>query len=244
MLSLGGAAARALLACGISSTDAGVTVAAAASRVTVATAASQTLGQDLSERFRIYAAPISTNRPLALDEAPLALDVTKPRGEVHRDGDWHRSIHLWLADANGRLLLQRRSLYKDTHPGMLDVSCAGHITEDDGVTETAVREAEEELGLRLSVAQLESAWLGTLPSVASGETATHGRFLCREFQELFVLRCADGERLLDQLALDADEVAGVEWRPAAEVIAAWAADDSEFVGRPEHYRCALADALL
>ena len=230
--------ARALLASAISSR---LEPHGRATRVAMAV---HGVGQDLRERFALYAAPASTERRLADDEEPLPLHVMKPRGEVHRDGDWHRSIHLWLTDhAGGQLLLQRRSLYKDTHPGLLDVSCAGHVTEDDGVVETALREAEEELGLRLTADELKAAWLGTLPSVASGETATHGRFVCREFQELFLVRCADADALLDKLALDADEVAGVEWRPSAAVIAAWAKHDSEFVHRPKHYRCALGGAL-
>ena len=26
----------------------------------------------------------------------------KPRAEVHRDGDWHRAIHVWVAGVDGR----------------------------------------------------------------------------------------------------------------------------------------------
>ena len=113
----------------------------------VAAASSPPLGQDLSELFALYAPPKTACTPLAANEAPQRLNVMKARGEVHRDGDWHRSVHIWLVDTEGRLVLQRRSKFKDTHPGLLDVSCAGHITGADGVLETSVRELEEELGL-------------------------------------------------------------------------------------------------
>jgi isopentenyldiphosphate isomerase len=73
----------------------------------------------------------------------------KPRGQVHRDGDWHRAVHCWLARRTPHgpdLLLQRRSAHKDTWPGYFDVSAAGHVRfgEEEGA---AAREVEEELGI-------------------------------------------------------------------------------------------------
>ena len=70
--------------------------------------ASPPLGQDLTEKFAVYAPPANAGVPLPASEEPRALGTLKPRGEVHRDGDWHRSVHVWLIDAAGRLLLQRR----------------------------------------------------------------------------------------------------------------------------------------
>lgn len=41
---------------------------------------------------------------------------SKARSAVHRDGDWHRSTHIWLVDTDGRILVQKRSELKDTFP--------------------------------------------------------------------------------------------------------------------------------
>lgn len=41
---------------------------------------------------------------------------SKPRSAVHRDGDWHRSTHIWVIDTQGSILVQRRSGLKDTFP--------------------------------------------------------------------------------------------------------------------------------
>ena len=38
-----------------------------------------------------------------------------------------------------QVVLQQRSKHKDTHPGLWDVSAAGHITGDDEVVTTGVR---------------------------------------------------------------------------------------------------------
>jgi isopentenyldiphosphate isomerase len=69
----------------------------------------------------------------------------KPRGEVHRDGDWHVAFHLWVVSRDG-VLLQRRAHDKASWPGYLDASAAGHLVAGETVAD-GVREAEEELGV-------------------------------------------------------------------------------------------------
>lgn len=75
---------------------------------------------------------------------------TKPRAEVHRDGDWHRSVHVWVAgtdeDGGPSLTFQRRSPAKDTWPGRLDATVGGHFGVGEGLAE-ALREVKEELGI-------------------------------------------------------------------------------------------------
>ena len=73
-----------------------------------------TEGQDLSETFLLYEPPEDECMPLPPGAAPKPLGIGKARGEVHRDGDWHRSVHVWLVSSAERsLLLQQRSETKD-----------------------------------------------------------------------------------------------------------------------------------
>ena len=76
---------------------------------------------------------------------------------MHRDGDWHGALHIWVGgiDAAGRpfALFQRRSRSKDTWPGALDVAVGGHIRAGETLGDT-VREAEEEIGLRVAAGDL------------------------------------------------------------------------------------------
>jgi len=122
-----------------------------------------TLGQDLSEPFELYSAPALLDRPLPVGQTPAALGMIKPRAAVHRDGDWHRSVHIWLTDGTS-FLLQRRSVHKDTHPGLLDVSCAGHLSGSDASLLTAVKELDEELGFSATEAELAAGFVCTLPA--------------------------------------------------------------------------------
>ena len=110
---------------------------------------------------------------------------TKPRALVHRDGDWHRSVHVWVAGhaATGEpfLLFQRRGLGKDTWPGRLDATVGGHLRAGEGLTE-ALREVEEELGIAAPPDELRR--LGTRVCVNEAEPG----ILDHELQEVYLLR--------------------------------------------------------
>ena len=80
------------------------------------------------------------------------------RSAAHRDGTPHRTAHVWLIrrrPAGGfDVLLQKRSREKDAFPGCYDISSAGHIPAGDGFVESALRELEEELGIRAEPSEL------------------------------------------------------------------------------------------
>ncbi len=61
----------------------------------------------------------------------------------------HRSVHVMVINSQGALLLQKRSLRKDTQPGKWDTSVGGHVGFGQSYEEAARRESEEELGLQL-----------------------------------------------------------------------------------------------
>ena len=79
----------------------------------------------------------------------------KLRHDVHRDGDWHKAVHIWIFNKSGEVLLQRRSPNKDSYPNMLDISCAGHLSAGDSSIDGALRELEEELGLYVDKEELK-----------------------------------------------------------------------------------------
>ena len=40
------------------------------------------------------------------------LNYSASRTEVHAKGLWHRTVHIWVFDLNGKILFQKRSLKK------------------------------------------------------------------------------------------------------------------------------------
>ena len=94
-----------------------------------------------------------------VDETGEPTGVIKERTKVHAEGDLHRTSHVWIVRENEKggldILLQKRSRDKDSHPGCYDISSAGHIPAGCGYVESALRELEEELGLKVEAKELE-----------------------------------------------------------------------------------------
>ncbi|MDD6492432.1 MAG: NUDIX domain-containing protein [Firmicutes bacterium] len=82
----------------------------------------------------------------------------KERSMVHRDGDFHRTVHIWIIrkreDGGIDVLLQKRSKNKDAFPGCYDISSAGHVRTEDDYETSALRELSEELGIEASREEL------------------------------------------------------------------------------------------
>jgi|SRR5690554_3338537 len=74
---------------------------------------------------------------------------TLMKSEAHKKGLFHPSIHVWLYTENGEVLIQKRGKHKDTHPGLWDVSVAGHVGAGEDVIVSALREIQEEIGLTI-----------------------------------------------------------------------------------------------
>jgi len=118
------------------------------------------------------------------DGTPTGL--VKARHAVHRDGDWHRVLHIWVTgigpDGLPFLLLQRRGLGKDTHPGLLDVTVGGHYRAGETFAD-ALREAEEEIGIVPDPARLHSLGQRRVTNIDPARGVTD-----REIQDVYLLR--------------------------------------------------------
>jgi isopentenyl-diphosphate Delta-isomerase len=67
--------------------------------------------------------------------------------EVHRKGQLHRAFSIFLADASGRVLLQRRYIGKYHSGGLWANTCCGHPRFDEKTITAAHRRLGEELGM-------------------------------------------------------------------------------------------------
>ena len=101
----------------------------------------------------------------------------KERTQVHTDGDIHGTSHVWLVrytDKNKKkfdILLQKRAATKDAYAGCYDISSAGHIPAGQDYLESAVRELEEELGIKADPEKLKFIGMhdGTMEAVFDGK---------------------------------------------------------------------------
>ncbi|HEX2282983.1 MAG TPA: NUDIX domain-containing protein, partial [Thermomicrobiales bacterium] len=137
-----------------------------------------------------------------LDANGTPIGQVKSRGLVHRDGDWHRGLHVWVYGFNPHgvpfMLFQRRSMSKDTWPGMLDVAVGGHFSAGETLDET-LRETEEEIGLKAAAADLTLLGRRFIEDIGD-------HYIDRELDEIYALRC---DQPLHAYRMHPDEVDGL-----------------------------------
>lgn len=168
-----------------------------------------------------------------LDNKGVHTGTSVARSIVHRDGLWHRSTHIWiLSRARASVLLQKRSLQKDTFPGRWDVSAAGHISAGDQSAVTAARELEEELGIG-SGSEDALDFKFTAQVEATGEAGGVG-FVDREFQDVYLFRSATDVEESD-VSVQEEEVEEVRYWSLQEYKTALLEKDPRFVPRGPDY---------
>lgn len=65
-----------------------------------------------------------------------------------------RTINVFFVNSNGEILIQRRSNNRKLFPGMWDFSAAGRIKSGEDYKHSAVRETEEELGVKVPLKEV------------------------------------------------------------------------------------------
>ncbi len=86
------------------------------------------------------------------------------RRKAHtRDDAMHRVACVLVFNKKGDLLLQKRSKTVSMYPGCWTVSSAGHVAYGDTYINTALRELEEEVGLKVVESDLENIGQVNIP---------------------------------------------------------------------------------
>lgn len=132
----------------------------------------------------------------------------KPRSEVHRNGNWHRSAQLFLYTATGNLLVHKRAADKDLYADLWDHSIGEHLQPGEDYLAGALRGAQEEFGLQ----NLKLRPLGSLRRITLKDP--DGAWWDREMQQSFIATYDAQQHGVVQP--DAAEVAQVDqWSPSA-----------------------------
>lgn len=148
----------------------------------------------------------------------------KPRAEIHRDGDWHRAIHVWVAGVDDRgtpcLTVQRRSPRKDTWPDRFDATVGGHFRAGETLA-SALREVDEEIGIIAAPQHLRP--LGVRVCAHEAQPG----IIDREVQDVFLLR---DDRPLESLRPHPSELAALVRFPLATLLPFLAGEVAEIHG--------------
>lgn len=158
------------------------------------------------------------------DEEGNAAGEGISRRDAHRYGVLHGASHTYIYKREAgklMLLLQRRSYNKDSYPGRLDTSSAGHVEMGSDFLETACKELREELGLEVSPDRLTELFEQRIDQ----SSEFHGQpFIDREINRIYALEldCDPSE-----LELQPSEVCRALWMSADGILSSLDTEDSE-----------------
>ncbi|MFA6305941.1 MAG: NUDIX domain-containing protein [Candidatus Gracilibacteria bacterium] len=162
------------------------------------------------------------------DKNGKQLNQTKLRTEVHKDGDWHAAVDIWILNSHGELLLQKRAKQKESFPGLWEVSCSGHISEGEDSKTSAIREIKEELGLDVEERELKFLFKAKDTCITN-----KGTFINNEHKDIYLIK-KDIE--IKNLKPDPSEISEVKFMKIEDLKAQIEAHDKKFVPHEEPYK--------
>lgn len=103
----------------------------------------------------------SLNNPFSATELVEVVDASdRPIAvlslrEAHRQRLRHRAVMVLVYNLQGKVFLQKRTQGKSTYPGRWDLSATGHVQAGESSEDAALRELQEELGIRAESLELK-----------------------------------------------------------------------------------------
>ncbi len=175
--------------------------------------------------------------PIALEgpenmEGPELFDIytkdgrhtgrTAPRGSALAAGDFRLGTHVYIYDAQGRFLLQKRAQDKSFRPGQWEITM-GHVVAGETTFDCALREVQEELGVALPPENFVKIYRWHEKEV-------------QMFTDVFFVRAEVDD---STLTLQKEEVIGAQWINKGEMLGFIQQMDY----RPRQYRAVVTEYI-
>jgi isopentenyldiphosphate isomerase len=163
-----------------------------------------------------------------LDEQGNKTGAVETKPEVHRQGLWHRTAHIWCVNSKGEILLQHRSEQMENHPNMWDISAAGHISSGEDSRSASLREMKEEIGVEIEASDLEPIGVIKKQTILNNNT-----YFDNEFSDVYLVKL---DLDIKQLRKQEEEVRALQWLPLAD-FKKWVEEKkADLVPHPEEYQ--------
>ena len=174
------------------------------------------------------------------EETLLPNGIREERNVAHRTGNLHSTVHMWVvrtaeknsseknmsegmeSESDWEILVQKRSSTKDSNPGCYDISSAGHISAGQEPDDAAVRELEEELGIKASLDELTPCGYTLRKSVKP----FYDQFWT-DYQKSYIY-LYEKDVDIAKLHLQEEEVESVGWMRLSDIIKKVEANDGTF----------------
>jgi len=160
------------------------------------------------------------------DDKGNLLGIKESKKEAHNKGLWHKSVHVWVLNSKMELLIQKRSPLMDNHPNEWDISAAGHVSAGEDNITSALRETEEEIGLKLN--PKDFIQIGTVKQCSKREG-----YINNEINPVYIIKM---DLDLNSIKKQEEEVSEVKFIPYKKLKNLIDIKDQYFVQHPEEYK--------
>ncbi|MBU1149131.1 NUDIX domain-containing protein [Patescibacteria group bacterium] len=133
------------------------------------------------------------------------------RTNIHQQGLLHQEVHVWIFKPNGEILFQKRSMSKDTYPGLLDASAGGHVEQGESYQQAALKELTEETGIEAQESDLKVITKMRRQSFDKITKMTNNTF-----RAVYAYRFDETK---DKLVLEEGKALSLEWWPISTILA-------------------------
>lgn len=134
----------------------------------------------------------------AVDENNQPIEPVE-RQKAHAEGVWHRTTDIAVVNSDREILCHKRSVLKDTGPGLWDSCFGGHIGPGVESVKGAIQELKEESGLDPNENDLK--FLGIIQHVSENEKNKEFRY--------FYIYIWNGKS--EDIKFEKDEISEVKW---------------------------------
>jgi isopentenyl-diphosphate Delta-isomerase len=153
---------------------------------------------------------------------------SQPFSVIHRDGLLHKTVHVWIATPEGKLLIQKRGP-RWAYPYYWEASVGCHLTSDTESIDGACSRTLYELGVHIIPDECELLFSVLHPQ---DDPTRQGNHICHEVHDVYLVR---KEITLDELVVDDQDIVEVRLITFDE-FAKWVEGKGEpLVPHPEYY---------
>ncbi len=162
------------------------------------------------------------------DETGTTILDTKTYDEVHRQGLWHKGVHVWILTDDDKFIIQKRGADIQTKPNMLESAAAGHINSGSTSIQTVIEECYEEIGVDIIESEIEYVGM-----IIDQFEEMDGVIKNNEFDDIYLIK---KNVYPDDISIGKKEVSEVLFIDAKEYLIRGIKEDPALAYRPEEYK--------
>ncbi len=130
--------------------------------------------------------------------------IIKERLQAKKDKDIYKIVYLWIINNSNKILLQKRSINRNSNAGKWDCATAGHVLAGETSIDALKRETREELNLEIDLKNLKLVYsqIGKNKEKYS-------------YHDVYILK---GNIMLNKLKIQTEEIDEIKYFTIDEVI--------------------------